>query len=77
VATIESRPALLKLWERWKELTPKQKDETINIMLLRIGDGLEPCDEYYFDDAVNDREFALLVFGDAMAEAGGKENELS
>ena len=77
MAMIESRPAILNLWERWKELTPEQKDETINIMLLRIGDGLEPCDEYYFDDAVNDREFALLIFGDAMAEVGGKEDELS
>ena len=72
MATIESRPALLKLWERWKALTPEQKDETINIMLLRIKDGLEPCDKYYYDDAVNDREFALLVFGDAMAEAAGE-----
>ena len=72
MATIESRPALLRLWEKWKALTPEQKDETINIMLLRIRDGLEPCDKYYFDDAVNDREFALLVFGDAMAEAAAK-----
>ena len=77
MAMIESRPALLRLWEKWKALTPEQKDETVNIMLLRIKDGLEPCDKYYYDDAVNDREFALLVFGDAMAEAGGKENELS
>ena len=69
---IESRPALLRLWEKWKALTPEQKDETVNIMLLRIKDGLEPCDKYYYDDAVNDREFALLVFGDAMAEAAGE-----
>ena len=69
---IESRPALLKLWERWKALTPEQKDETINNMLLRIGDGLEPCDPYYYDDVVKDREYALLIFGDAMAEAAGE-----
>ena len=75
MATIESRPALLKLWEKWKELTPEQKDETVNIMLLRIKDGLEPCDKYYYDDAVNDREFALFVFGDAMEEAAcGKDS---
>ena len=72
MATIESRPAILNLWEKWKELTPEQKDETVNIMLLRIKDGLEPCDKYYFDDAVNDREFALLIFGGAMAEAAGE-----
>jgi hypothetical protein len=73
---METRPAILKLWERWKALTPQQKDETIHNMLLRVGDGLDPLDPLYFDDCVADMEYALTIFERSMTQAEEEREEV-
>lgn len=56
---MQTRPAILGLWNRWKTLTPEQKDDAIHDLLLRVGDGIDELDYLYFDDYVYELQYVL------------------
>lgn len=65
---MQTRPAIERLWHRWKALTPEHKDDTIHSILLRVEDGIDELDHLYFDDCVYDMEYTLMCLDRAMAE---------
>lgn len=56
---MQTRPAIERLWHRWKTLTPEQKDDAIHDLMLRVGDGIDELDYLYFDDYVYELQYVL------------------